>query len=1255
MFPDELPITARLAEIAEAMANSQVVVVTGETGSGKTTQLPKLCLSLGRGCSARIAHTQPRRLAARSVADRIAAELKTEPGDLVGSRVRFSDRTSAATRVVLMTDGLLLAEIRRDPLLRRYDTVIIDEAHERSLTIDFLLGYLAEILPRRPDLAVVVTSATIEPERVADHFERSIGRPVPIVEVSGRTYPVEVRYRPFGPGHDPSDAVRDQPQAVLDAVDELGRLGGGDVLVFLSGEREIRDTAEALTGHLGEAAEVLPLYARLSTAEQRRVFAPAGRRRVVLATNVAETSLTVPGIRYVVDAGTARVSRYNTRTKVQRLPVEPVSQSAADQRKGRCGRVADGVCIRLYAEDDFLSRPRFTDPEILRTNLASVILQMAALGLGDLDRFPFLDAPDSRSLRDGVQTLEELGAFESADSSSAPSALTSIGRALARLPVDPRLGRMILAADERGCVQEVLVIAAALTIQDPREWPADSREAAAQAHARFRDTGSDLIAYLNLWVHIQTQQQELSGSQFRKACRRDYLHYVRVREWQDLVTQLRQACREIGIPVPARPDLRAQGGHRAHPDAIHQAVLTGLLSHVGTWDLATRDYAGTRGSRFVVNRSSALAKKPPSWVMAGELVQTSRVFARDVARIDPSWIEPLAGHLLKRSFSEPRWARSRGSAVATEKATLYGLPVIQGRAVNLGRIDPPLAREIFVRHALVDGDWDSPLPFEQANARVREDVAAEERRTRRSIAVDDETLFDLYQAAIPQTVISARHLTSWWKRASTEERSRLFFSREQLTRQDVDTVSQEAFPSHWTDGDLRLPLTYVFEPGSPLDGATVTVPVDALGRLDIDAIGWHVPGLRRELVVGLIRSLPKALRRSFVPAPDYAHAVLERIDPGSGGIEHEVAKALTGFGGPVVTPADLSRDSLPPHLRLHVRVVDLAGEELRTSDDAVGLARTFAGAAQRAVSQAAHELERRDLRDWPGGAIPRTVNVVRPDATAAASGSVTGYPALVDASGRVDLRVLPSSREQHREMVLGTRRLLLLQVPSPVAAARRGLDTPARLALAATPYADLTDLVTDCAACAVDDLVRGAGGPAWDEGRFLALRDTVLTGLVPATTDVLGTVVRVQGLAHGVASAIDALRGDAVAAARNDLEVQLDGLLFPGYVSATGAAQLSHLPRYLKGMLLRIESLARDRRRDEERMADIHPLEDRYLAVVDDLAPAARGDEEVRRARWLIEEYRVSVFAQQLGTAQPVSLARVRRALDAVQASGGQG
>ncbi len=869
--PDTLPVSQRRDDIAKAISENQVVIVAGETGSGKTTQIPKICLELGRGVRGLIGHTQPRRLAARTVAERIAEELRGELGETVGYTVRFTDQVSDGTLVKLMTDGILLAEIQRDRMLRRYDTLIIDEAHERSLNIDFILGYLRQLLPRRPDLKVIITSATIDPERFAQHFATD-GVPAPIVEVSGRTFPVEMRYRPLTVEVGDQTFDRDPVDAVCEAVEELSGEGDGDILVFLSGEREIRDTADALRDRRLRGTEIVPLYARLSAAEQHKVFTPHTGRRVVLSTNVAETSLTVPGIRYVVDPGTARISRYSVRTKVQRLPIEPISQASARQRSGRCGRVAEGICIRLYSEEDFEARPAFTEPEILRTNLASVILQMTRSASATSPRSRSSSRPTRRAVRDGIGLLEELGAIERKAQDEQP-VLTAVGRELAQIPVDPRMARMLVEAHRNGCLSEVLVIVSALSIQDVRERPAEFQQAADEKHARFTVENSDFLAFLELWKYLREQRNELSSNQFRKMCRNEFLHWLRIREWQDLHGQLRQITRGLGWDTTDTP---------AGEAAIHQSLLAGLLSHIGLREGDKRDFLGARGSRFAVFPGSSLFKKPPRWVMAAELVETSRLWARMSARIEPEWAEKLAPHLVKRTYSEPHWSSKRGAAMAYERVTLYGIPLVARRAVTYSTIDPETSRDLFIRHALVQGEWQTQHKFFHANRALLEDVEElEHRARRRDILVDDDTLYDFYDQRVGPEAVSARHFDSWWKVARRKNPDLLTFTQATVVNAESAAVLGGEYPDAWRQGDMQFPLTYQFEPGNEDDGVTARIPIALLAGLRPVGFDWLVPGMRVELVTALIKTLPKTLRRQVVPAPDFAAAALAAVKPRS--------------------------------------------------------------------------------------------------------------------------------------------------------------------------------------------------------------------------------------------------------------------------------------------------------------------------------------------------------------------------------------
>jgi ATP-dependent helicase HrpA len=1235
-YPD-LPISARRQDIADAIRANQVVVVAGETGSGKTTQLPKICLEMGRGVRGMIGHTQPRRLAARTVAQRIADEVGSPLGEVVGYTVRFNDQVSDRTLVKLMTDGILLAEIQRDRRLMRYDTLIIDEAHERSLNVDFLLGYLHELLPRRPDLTVIVTSATIEPRRFADHFGGA-----PVVEVSGRSFPVEIRYRPLevpvssgaqDNPDDPDDEIvrtetRDEVEAIVDAIHELESEPPGDVLVFLSGEREIRDTAEALGGL--KHTEVLPLYARLPTAEQQKVFAPHTGRRVVLATNVAETSLTVPGIRYVVDPGSARISRYSRRLKVQRLPIEPISQASAQQRAGRCGRVAPGVCIRLYSEQDYEIRPRYTDPEILRTNLAAVLLQMAALGLGEVERFPFLDPPDARSIRDGVRLLQELGAFDQ------QGEITDVGRRLARLPVDPRLARMIVAADGEACVREVLVVAAALTIPDPRERPADREEAARQSHARFADEHSDFMSYLNLWHYLREQRNARSGSAFRRMCRNEFLHYLRIREWQDLVGQLRSIARDLGIVESDEP---------ADAARVHAALLAGLLSHVGMRREDGNEFLGARNSRFVLAPGSALSKRPPRWVVVAELVETSRLFGRTAARIQPEVVERVAGDLVQRSYSEPHWDAKRGEVMAYERVTLYGLPLVARRRVGYARVEPVVARDLFIRHALVEGDWQTRHHFFRDNARLRAELEElEERARRRDLLVSDDDVFALYDSRIPADVVSARHFDGWWRTQRRATPDLLTFSRDDLLRGDDADAER---PDSWRTGDLTLPLSYRFEPGAADDGVTVHVPIDVLARLGGDEFAWQVPALREELVTALIRSLPKDLRRNFVPAPDTARAVLAGLEVKDGeSLLASVQRELRRRSGILVPIDAFDLDKLPAHLRVTFAVQSPDGAEVARGKDLEALQQKLAAPAQRAVAAVvASDLERAGLRGWPDD----LDEMPRVSERTVDGRLVRGYPAFADAGSAVDLRVFATSGQQADAAGPGLRRLLRMSVPSPVKAIERQLDPRTRLMLGANPDGSLAALLDDCADAAIDAMVVE---PVWRRDDFAALRDRVAASLVSSTLEVVAGVTDVLAAAQEVQLAMPAQPSGAQAEAIADITEQVDRLLPRGFVTSTGATRLRDLIRYLTAVRRRLDQLPRALTADRERMAKVHAVSDAYDELRRALPTARRASPDVVDIAWQIEEFRVSLWAQQLGTPRPVSEQRIFRAIDAAAQHG---
>ncbi|HEV7774054.1 MAG TPA: ATP-dependent RNA helicase HrpA [Conexibacter sp.] len=1259
-YPAELPVSGRRDDLLQTIREHQVVVVAGETGSGKSTQLPKLCLELGRGVHGTIAHTQPRRLAARTIAERVAEELRVPLGGAVGYAVRFADRSSDETLVRLMTDGLLLAEIQHDRLLRRYDTVIVDEAHERSLNIDFLLGCLKRILPRRPELKLIITSATIDPERLSKHFDDA-----PVVEVSGRTYPVETRYRPV------PDAEHERLDAIPDAVKELLRDGPGDVLVFLSGEREIRDTAELLGGRLRSDVEILPLYARLSHAEQQKVFQGHSRRRVVLATNVAETSLTVPGIGSVVDPGTARVSRYSARLKVQRLPIEPISQASAQQRTGRCGRTSDGICIRLYDEEDFNDRPRFTDPEILRTSLASVILQMAALELGDVEDFPFLDPPDARQVRDGVALLRELGALEPA---SAPTAtvtgeaerrgarnrLTPLGRQLAQLPVDPRFGRMVLEADKLGCAEEAIVIAAGLSIQDPRESPAEARAAAAEQHARFdrpdEEEGdgarSDFIAFLRLWRYVRVQQRELSGSQFRKRCKSEFLHFLRIREWQDLVGQLRQAAKAAGVATNAAP---------AAPDDVHRALLAGLLSHVGVKDVAAdaaaarragpqrrrplAEYTGARGARFALSPGSGLARRAPDWAMVAELVETTRLWGHTAARIDPTWVEPIApAHLLRHSYGEPRWDERRGAAVVDERVSLYGLPIVPSRAVPYARVEPAGARELFLRRALVAGEWEARHDFLVENARrIAEVEALEDRARRRHLLADEETRFRFFDNRVPADVVSGVEFEHWWKDARQREPQLLTLPRELLRASEAEV---DDTPTEWRDGSLSLPLSYRFEPGAADDGVTVHVPLEQVGELRADEFSWLVPGLRLELVTALIRSLPKELRKPLVPVPEIAAQTLAHLiqtHPPREPLLDALARELERRGVRIPREA-WAIDKLPPHLRMRFRVEDTGGEIVAEGEDLVALREAVKPRLRERLAAATPSIERSGARTWDFGTLPREL-------AATAAGGLRAFPAVVDEGETVGVRLFETPGEQASAMHAGTRRLLLLTVRSPIPWVVDRLDTPAKLALMTAPHGNVGAALDDALLATLDALTAEAGGPAWDEAGFQQLREHVAGELADRTLATAQALVAVLEARREVERRLDALPTAApLQEIRLDVARQLGRLVHPGCAVAAGAARLPDVARWLQGAAARLNRLPDAAGSDRDRMRTIHELESAYEGRLADWPVGTPKPPQLYEVRWMLEELRVAQFAPALaarngGAGAPVSAKRIRRVI----------
>jgi ATP-dependent helicase HrpA len=1343
-YPADLPVSGQREEIARAIRDHQVVIVAGATGSGKTTQLPKICLELGRE---RIAHTQPRRIAARTIAERISEELGVELGDLVGYQVRFTDRASEATRIKVMTDGILLNEIHHDRDLRRYDTIIIDEAHERSLNIDFLLGYLKRLLPRRPELRVIVTSATIDPESFARHFADASGEPAPVIEVSGRTYPVEVRYRPLvaespstGSADDSDDEGaaaedRDVQRGILDALDELDREARGDVLVFLSGESEIRDAEAAVrgrfpstgsgtgrtgsgTGGRGGETEVLPLYGRLSSADQHRVFEPskvAGlRRRIVLATNVAETSLTVPGIRYVVDAGTARISRYSARSKVQRLPIEPISQASANQRSGRSGRTSDGIAIRLYSEDDYEKRPEYTDPEILRTNLAAVILQMASLGLGAVEDFPFLTPPDTRGIRDGLDLLRELGAIDpSTGSGTEPDTrgprLTRVGRQLARLPIEPRFARMVLESKTQGVSREVLAIVSGLTIQDPRERPLDRREQADGFHARFVDPTSDFLSLLNLWNHLEERQRELSGSAFRRMCKAEFLNYLRVREWQDLYRQLARLAKPLGLHV-------AKSAGAPNPDGIHRALLAGLLSQIGLRDERSlspskgapastasagrgrrqqAEFVGARNARFVVFPGSALAKKPPAALMSAELVETSRLFARTNAAIDPAWAEQLAGPLAKRTFSEPRWERRQGSAVADEKVTLFGVPIVAKRRIQLARVDAQLARELFIRHALVEEDWDTSrldrrlFSFVRANRALRRELGeVEERTRRRDILAGDEAVVAFYEARVPADVADTRAFERWWRGEHRARPDLLTMTRADLLGDEADADRSGGFPDRWRQADQTYSLAYRFEPGTEDDGVTVVVPLVLLPRVRADGFDWQVPGLRDELITAMLRTLPKVLRRQVVPAAEWAARISAELPDGpEGGAEREpftgmLAQAIRRLTFAPVDPSDFDLERVPPHLRVTYRAVDERGRTVGSSKDLGELQSRLASRSRDAVAKAVSSAprveepvkrasrnpdpaqagetapagmtiaEKSGITTWEWDELPAHVD------TRQAGNVIRAYPALVDESPStrsgtgVALRLVATAEEGDRATRRGIRRLLVLATPTPVAYVQEHLSNEEKLSLAASAYPGTRALLDDCLAACVDAELRARhpDGLLRTRAEFEAVRDAVSAGVVDRMFETVALVARILKAARDADRAISSASSIHLMAALGDMRAQLAGLVPNGFVSATGLERLRHLPRYLEAITLRVRKLVDNPGRDRQAANQLESAVAAFEAAGGRIPIDPEADPGLVRVRWMLEELRVGLFAQELRTAETVSPQRIAKALAEVGA-----
>ncbi|OMR76815.1 ATP-dependent helicase [Burkholderia pseudomallei] len=1300
-FAESLPVSGKRDEIARAIAAHPVVIVCGETGSGKTTQLPKICLALGRGLGAGgaglIGHTQPRRLAASSTGRRIAEELGTPFGEVVGYKVRFTDNLAPGASVKLMTDGILLAETQTDPLLKAYDTLIIDEAHERSLNIDFLLGYLRQILPRRPDLKLIVTSATIDAERFARHFG-SDERPAPVIEVSGRLYPVEVRYRPIADdrpaavrhaegassGRDRAksarEAERDLMDGIVDAVDELCREGPGDVLVFLPGEREIRDAAEALRKHHPPHTEILPLFARLSAAEQERVFKASNARRIVLATNVAETSLTVPGIRYVVDTGLARVKRYSYRNKVEQLQIEPISQAAANQRAGRCGRVADGVCIRLYEESDFAGRARFTDPEILRSSLASVILRMKSLHLSAIESFPFIEPPPGRAIADGYQLLNELGAVDD------ENALTPLGRELARLPLDPRVGRMILAARDQQALREVLVIASALSVQDPRERPVDAQEQADQAHRRFADERSEFLQWLRIWAWFEEAvAHKKSNRQLVDACRQHFLSHLRLREWRDVHSQLLTVVREHGWRLNEAD---------ATFEQIHLSLLTGLLGNIGFKAEDEPHYLGARGIKFHLWPGSALVKKAGRWVMAAELVETSRLYARCIAKIEPEWIERIGAHLLKKSLSEPHWEKRPAQVAAFERATLYGLTIYHRRRVAFGRQDPARARELFIRGALVDGEFDTKLAFFAHNRKLLADIEQLEHKSRRQdVLVDDELIHAFYDQAIPAGIHTGAAFERWYrdevsKSGQPEDKLRLLYlSRDDLMRHEAAGVTTELFPKRVTMAGVEMALAYHFEPGSPRDGVTLAVPLFALNQVDARRAEWLVPGMLKEKAHLLLKSLPQKLRRHCVPLPEYAAGFVERAGRerfGAGGLVDALIADVREQTQVATKTSDFKLETLPAHLFMNFKVIDEHGRQLAMGRNLAQLraelgaqaqqhfqkiaaAATLAPAGEPAAAAAGASGAR--ARRVPLGAPPRAAE---PAAQAGAAAGATalyenlttwnfgklpelleirrrgetlfGYPALVDRGTHCDVEVFDSPDEAARIHRAGLRRLFALQLKEPIKYLEKNLPGLREMAIQYMSLGTQDELRDQLIATALDRACLQEPLPA-DDASFHARRDEGRSRLNLLAQEIARLVGQILAEYAGLAKKL--AQAKPFPAAHADMQGQLAALVGKRFVVDTPYAQLAHFPRYLKGIALRIDKLKADPARDARQAAELQPLAQHYQRSV-----AQRGgvaDARLAEFRWLLEELRISLFAQELRTPMPVSVKRLYKVWESMQ------
>ena len=1222
-YPEELPVSQKRDDIAQAIVDHQVVIVAGETGSGKTTQLPKICLELGRGINGLIGHTQPRRLAARSVATRIAEELNSKIGEHVGFKVRFSDHTSPKSYIKLMTDGILLNEIQQDRLLRQYDTIIIDEAHERSLNIDFILGYLRELLPQRPDLKVIITSATIDPERFSKHFNDA-----PIIEVSGRTYPVEMRYRPLAE----ADQEMDLHDAIVAAVDELMLEGPGDILIFMNGEREIRDLADTLSKQQYRSTEILPLFARLSAGEQQKVFKSHAGRRITISTNVAETSLTVPGIRYVIDPGTARISRYSVRSKVQRLPIEAISQASARQRSGRCGRVAEGICIRLYSEDDFNARPAFTEPEILRTNLASVILQMAMLRFGDIEAFPFVEKPDTKTIRDGIRLLEELGAAEFDGQGKVK--LTPQGKKLARFPVDPRLARILRHGAEHGAAKELAIICAALGTQDVRERPMEKRAQSDQCHAQWSDKASDFMSMLNLWRGIEVQQDELSSSQFRKWCKSQFINYMRVREWQDVYQQLNQHLKEMDFKLNKEP---------ADYAIIHQAIITGMLSHIGELN-KDRDYQGARNRVFTLFPGSSLGRKRPKWIVAAELVETSRLFARYVADIDVSWLEPLSSHLVKRSYSEPVFEEKRQDVVANEKITLYGLTLVANRKVSFGRIDPVAARQLFIREAFVEGKLRLNAPFFKHNQKLVQVIHEEEAKIRRrDLLIHEDEHAELYAERLPTHIYNKNLLQNWLKKSSEANNNTLQLSREQLLARPEEDLAEEQFPRQWQFGNVGLRMEYHFEPGQQMDGVAVRVPLSLLNQVEERAFDWHIPALREELVTAMIKGLPKSLRKLFVPAPDYAQKVMREISEDRGDFISEVTRALRKFSGQPLDESIWEEGNLPEHLKMKFLVVDDKGQPLAQGNDLAKMREHLQERVQASLKKASAEhVAATSSEHWCFGDLAEIVTIRRDGYV------VELVPCLSDDGSSVSLQQLDEPEQAKAKHQLGVRRLILLSIPSPRSYLTKHLPNKAKLAMYYTPLGNVADLVNDIVDASADQLI----GDCWsirDEGTFNALRDKVRAEINSTAVAIGKKVEQTLICAHQLRKGLKGKIPFDLINSYNDIQQCEKRLVYKGFVSDCGEHRLADIERYMKALVRRFEKLPENPTKDRQAILTMQKLYNRYEQLLSNRTVQKKSTLELTQVRWQLEELQVSLHAQQLGTHGPVSEKRVSVQLAALE------